>query len=178
MDSKSIVSFVGNQNIYWYTEKFPLILADYKPLTRVIEISTHYSDVIMDTMTSQITSLTIIYSTAYSGADQRKQQSSGSLTFVRGIHRWSVNSPLKGPVTRKMFPIDGVTMRLSYFTLIDNWMHVVVELGNLTIFNLRFYCFPRNSFNLNCDIWTMHYDRFKRTLKAVHPLVSDEVIND
>ena len=47
----------------------------------------HYTDVIMSTMASQITSLTIVYSTVYSGADQRKHQSSASLAFVRGIHR-------------------------------------------------------------------------------------------
>ena len=40
----------------------------------------------------------------------RKHQSSASLSFVRGIHRWSVNSPHKGPVTRKMFPFDDVIM--------------------------------------------------------------------
>ena len=44
------------------------------------------------------------------GADQRKHQSSASLAFVRGIHRWSVNSPRKGPVTRKMVPFDDVIM--------------------------------------------------------------------
>ena len=43
-------------------------------------------------------------------ADQRKHQSSASLAFVKGIHRWPVNSPLKGPVTRKMFPFDDVIM--------------------------------------------------------------------
>ena len=32
---------------------------------------THYSDVIMAATASQITSLTIVYSTIYSGADQR-----------------------------------------------------------------------------------------------------------
>ena len=47
----------------------------------------HYSDVIISTTTSQITSLAILYSTVYSGADQRKHQSSPSLAFVRGIHR-------------------------------------------------------------------------------------------
>ena len=41
-------------------------------------------------------------------ADQRKHQSSASLAFVRGIHRWPVNSPHKWPVTRKMFPFDDV----------------------------------------------------------------------
>ena len=42
----------------------------------------------MSPMASQITSLTIVYSTVYSGADQRKHQSSASLVFVRGIHWW------------------------------------------------------------------------------------------
>ena len=49
--------------------------------------SYHYDDVIMTAMASQITSLTIVYSTVYSDADQRKHQSSASLAFVRGIHR-------------------------------------------------------------------------------------------
>ena len=49
----------------------------------------HYSDVIMGTIASQITSLTTVYSTVYSDADQRKHQSSASLAFVREIHRWS-----------------------------------------------------------------------------------------
>ena len=66
----------------------------------------HCCDVIMGTMASQITSLTIVYSIVHSGADQRKHQSSASLAFVRGIHRWPVNSPHKWPVTRKMFPFD------------------------------------------------------------------------
>ena len=70
----------------------------------------HYGDVIMGTMASQITSLTIVYSTVYSDADQRKHQSSASLAFVRGIHRGPVNSPYKWPVTRKMFPFDDVIM--------------------------------------------------------------------
>ena len=70
----------------------------------------HYSDVIISTMVSQFTSLMIVYSTVYSGTDQRKHQSSTSLTFVRGIHRWLVNSPHKGPVSRKMFPFDKVIM--------------------------------------------------------------------
>ena len=73
-------------------------------------ISKHYNDVIMSPMASQITSPAILYSTVYSGADQRKYQSSASLAFVRVIHRWPVNSPHKRPVTRKMFPFDDVLM--------------------------------------------------------------------
>ena len=48
----------------------------------------HYNDVIMGTIAPQITSLTIVYSTVYSGADQRKHESSAPLAFVRGIHRF------------------------------------------------------------------------------------------
>ena len=70
----------------------------------------HYTDVIMGAIASQITSLTIVYSTVYSDADQRKHQSSASLAFVWGIHRGPVNSPHKWPVTRKMFPFDDAIM--------------------------------------------------------------------
>ena len=56
----------------------------------------------------QITSLTIVSSTVYSDADQRKHQSSASLAFVWGSHRGPVNSSQKWPVTRKMFPFDDV----------------------------------------------------------------------
>ena len=67
----------------------------------------------MGVMASQITSLMIVYSTFYSGADHRKHQSSASLAFVRGIRRWPVNSPHKWPVTRKTFPFDDVIMPSS-----------------------------------------------------------------
>ena len=71
----------------------------------------------MGAITSQITSLTIVYSTVYSGADQRKHKSSASLAFVWGIHRGPVNSPHKWPVTRKMFPLDDVIMHVLIITL-------------------------------------------------------------
>ena len=73
----------------------------------------HDNDVIMNTMASQITSLTIVYSSLYSGADQRKHRSSASLAFAKGIHRWLVNSPHKGPVTWKMFPFDDVIIQYN-----------------------------------------------------------------
>ena len=70
----------------------------------------HYNNVVLGAMASQITSLMIVCSTGYSGADQRKHQSSASLAFVRGIHRWPGNSPHKWPLTRKMFSFDDVIM--------------------------------------------------------------------
>ena len=76
----------------------------------------------MGTMVSQITSLTIVYSTVYSGADPTKHQSSASLAFVRGIHRWALNSPHKGPATRKMFPFDDVFMM---FLITKQMVHIL-----------------------------------------------------
>ena len=69
----------------------------------------HYSDVIMSAMASQITSLTIVFSTVCLGADQRKHQSSASLAFV-----W------EGPITRKMFPFDDIIMEFQGLTLLRN----------------------------------------------------------
>ena len=64
----------------------------------------------MGAIASQITSLTIVCSTVYSGADQSKHQSSASLAFVLGNSPGPVNSPHKWPVTRKVFPFDDVIM--------------------------------------------------------------------
>ena len=99
----------------------------------------HYNDVIMGVMASQIISLTIVYSTVYSGSDQRKHQSSASLAFVRGIHRWPVNPPHKGPVTRKSFHLmtsscyfhseqgksEGFDSCDRPSNLIQNWIQIV-----------------------------------------------------
>ena len=57
----------------------------------------------MTTMASQITSLTVVYSTVYSDADQRKHQSSASLAFVRGIHRDRWIPRTKGQLHGKCF---------------------------------------------------------------------------
>ena len=70
----------------------------------------HYDDVIIGATASQITSLTIVYSTVYSDTDQRIHQSSTSLAFVWRIHRGPVNSPHIWPVTRKLFPFHDVIM--------------------------------------------------------------------
>ena len=74
-------------------------------------------------MASQITSLPIVYSAVYSGADQRKHQRSVLLAFVRGIHWWPVNSPHKGPVTWKMFPFDHVIMKALLWVNYEHWMN-------------------------------------------------------
>ena len=63
----------------------------------------HYTDDIMTTKASQITSLTVVYSTVYSDADQRKHQSSTSLAFVWGIHRDRWIPRAKGQLRGKCF---------------------------------------------------------------------------
>ena len=66
--------------IGWIVPMTKPIRHSYKP--GVIIYLMHYSDVIMSTMESQITSPAIVFSMVYSGADQRKHQSSTSLAFV------------------------------------------------------------------------------------------------
>ena len=91
-----------------------LVISSYATITKERRRCTYevflnrFCDVIMSAMVSQLTGVSIVCSTVDSGADERKHQSSASLAFVRGIHRWPVNSPHKGPVTCKMFPFDDV----------------------------------------------------------------------
>ena len=76
--------------------------------TRIV-YATHYNVVKMSAMASKITCFSIICSSVGSGAN-KKNQSSTSLAFVRGIHRCPVNSPHNSPITRKMFAFDYAIM--------------------------------------------------------------------
>ena len=64
----------------------------------------------MGAISSQVTGGWIAYSSVCSGVDQSKHQRSISLAFVREIYRWPVNSPCKGPVTRKIIQFDHFIM--------------------------------------------------------------------
>ena len=64
-------------------------------------LATHYDDVIMSAIASQITSLTVVYSTVY--WDQSKHQSSTLLAFVWGIHRDRWIPRTKGQLRGKCF---------------------------------------------------------------------------
>ena len=74
-----------------------------------------------------ITSLTIVYSTVYSGTDQRKHQSSTSLAFVQGTNRSPVNFLHNGPITWKMFPFDDVIMESCF--LINQKVFKTISIG-------------------------------------------------
>ena len=77
---------------------------------RWLVVCSHYGDVIMGTIASQITSLTIVYSTVYSDAEEnikapRHWPLCGEFTRDQWIppHKW--------PVTRKMFSFHDVIMQ-------------------------------------------------------------------
>ena len=82
--------------------------------------------------------MTQIHKTNFcSGADQRKHQSFASLAFVRGIHRWPMDSPHTGPITvfpfiqttspvPKMFLFDDVIMTKDAPDLVHNIKHSAV----------------------------------------------------
>ena len=89
----------------------------------------------------------------------RKHQSSASLAFVRGIHRWPVNSPHKGPVTRKMFLFDDVIMR-----------HDIT--GHLRCYRNVLYP-PDGSRNRRCKYKTYLYFHNKTKARSLLRLVVD-----
>ena len=101
------------------------------PHLNVVLLISHYNDITMGSLASQITSLTIVYSAVYSGADQRKHQSSASLAIVRGIHRGPMNSPHKWAVMRKVFPFDDIIM----------CQHILLDLDLIRV-TWRTYAFP------------------------------------
>ena len=92
-----------NPSVVWKPKQTGFPEAAIRP-SSAMDALVHCNDVIMGAMASQITSLTIVYSTVYSGTDQRKHQSSASLAFARG----PVNFSHKWPVMLKMFPFDDV----------------------------------------------------------------------
>ena len=97
-------------------KKTTFIIGMELKLRCILDFASHYSKVIMRAMAPRITDASIVCSSVRSGTDQRKNQSSASLAFKSGIHRWPVNSPHKGPVTRKMFPFDDVIMICMLWT--------------------------------------------------------------
>ena len=90
---------------YYYlkSEKRYLNLLSFLNTKMAHTFDIHYDDVIMTTMAAQITSLTVVYSTVYSDANQRKHQSSASLAFVWGIHRDRWIPRTKGQLRGKCF---------------------------------------------------------------------------
>ena len=124
----------------------------------------HYIDVIMTAAASQITSFTIVYSVIYSGADQRKYQSSASLAFVRGIHRDRWIPHTKGQLRGKCFHL----MTSSWHTYMCGSRSTRgVRFGQLVPLNIVFNgrCIQKYTGVLNSRIYR---NNKKETLGKIH----------
>ena len=71
--------------------KYDVIFDITDTRTRDKRILVHHYDIIMGTNASQITSLAVVYSTVYSGADQRKHKSSASLALLPPYIKYKVH---------------------------------------------------------------------------------------
>ena len=112
----------------------------------------NYSDVVISAIASQITSLTIVYSTVCSGADEILHQSSASLAFVRGIHRWPVNSPHKGPFTPKKFPFEDVIILMKQRSFALKKHTGVKSIQQCPLVDTKNF--------LKCQFWIIIFDDF------------------
>ena len=112
----------------------------------------------MRAMGSQITGVVIVYCTVCSGVDQRKHQISASLTFVRGIHQWPMNSPHKGPITRKMLPFDYVIMLFPV-----GYASLAPIMGTIFLMLILKWN-PCNPFE---DLWIFHFQVRCSVLKMI-----------
>ena len=138
-----------------YERVQPINLQGYKRW----DIFQRYSDVIISVMASQITGVSSVYSTVCSSLDLRKHQSPTSLAFVRGIHRWLVNSPHKGPVTRKMFPFGAVIMNAVYKVQTLTRDQITRELGShfdrqISEFHLKLKLCVENIAKMSIDMYS------------------------
>ena len=125
----------------------------------------HYCDVIMDTMASQITSITIVYSAVYS--DASKPRVTG---VVRGIPRGPGNSPHKWPVVRKMFQFDDVIMMGRYASFERSYINSnEIARGYSIIFTkLLKWCFLLLTLTL-ISTWMNNYIHYKTWYEITYP---------
>ena len=114
----------------------------------------HYNDVIMITIASQITSLTVVYSTVYSNADQRKHQSSASLAFVWGIHRDRWIPRTKGQLRGKCFHL--MTSSCSHIVQWITERICLIVLTHLTKYIWQAY-YKFNVFRWVCTMMIMRW---------------------
>ena len=70
----------------------------------------HYNDVKLTSRSLKSRTIRLFFLTAYANP----YQSPHYWPFVRGVHWWPMNSPHKGPVTRKKLACDDVIMNFDY----------------------------------------------------------------
>ena len=130
--------------------------------------ASHYSGVIMGGVASQVTGVSIICSPVCLGADQRIHQSTVWWAVEKGIHRWPVDSPPKGPVTRKMVPFDDVIMykeqlESMFYETVDNPLSFSISgpeySGNI---NLKITGILSRPQDVNIEVIIVLYPEWKR----------------
>ena len=90
---------LSKQSRRWWFETQSYSLWRHGKATSAASTAEHYIDVIMTTMASQITSLTVVYSTVYSDADQRKHQK----LCVTGLCVGNSPGPVSSPAQRASY---------------------------------------------------------------------------
>ena len=147
-------------NMKWNCPTIFNIVISWSPLVTRITVDripndtwhiTHYIDVIMTTMASQITSLTVVYSTVYSDADQRKHQSSASLAFVWGIHRDRWIPRTKGQLRGKCFHLMTSSWGSETWKCIANLLPILqlcVHFIWIQYYSRLLYAFTTIEYNL------------------------------
>ena len=116
----------------WRGSRTRVVVWGGRRLERTVRESIHYSNVIMSTTTSQSPALRLCTQPFIA---EENIKAPHHWSYVRGIHRSPVNSPHKGPVTRKMFQFDDVIMEWTmpnkgfmseiyiYILLVNWWAH-------------------------------------------------------
>ena len=116
------MSKLPHRTIHHWDKQYFMIIPDST-------VGKHYGDVIIGTMASQITSLTIVYSTVHSGADQRKHQSTASLAFVpvKNVYGYQYLSvlPWKNMETQSE-ETHGVILHLILKTISLNFAYLIL----------------------------------------------------
>ena len=131
----------------------------------------HYSDVIMGAVGFQITCASIARSTVYSGGNQRNHQSSAPLAFVRGIHRWPVDFPHKGSVTK----IVSIAMTSSWSQ--PNSFKMGSPVWNLRVPDFLITCSKLTEkkpwYHLSClTQWPPRYVKLKTTYSDEYSIIT------
>ena len=137
--------------IFLHIKEIYLCLIDWN-MESHSKIHWNHCNNVISAVASKITGVSIVCKTVSTGSDERKHQSSASMAFLRGIHRWPVKSPHKKPLTRKMFPFEesdifvslkcsnlqdrsDVKVDLAVFITRNYFSHTICEIINLCIWS-------------------------------------------
>ena len=111
-----------------FSDFFYILWREERHAQQQMGITVTYSDATISVVASQITSISTVSLTVCSGAHQRKHNSSASLAFEWGIHRWPVDSSHKWPITWKKISFDDGIMRHPIGNVTCTWLHKMCPL--------------------------------------------------